>query len=418
MGAAILSVAPSVIPEGLLPATVKLAFDLRVVTFCAVAALLVGMFFGVLPAWKASDFSSAQAIASDSRSVTSGAGRLRGLLVIGEVATAVLLLFGAGLLLRTLNAVEGFDRGYRAGSVLTMLVDPLGSKYPTDELLQQFFDQVEAEISAVPGVAGVAWASSVPLDFFDEGGLSFEIVGDPPLEDSQRPGTEYQAVSATYFSTLDLPIVAGRSFDRHDDPKGIPVCIVNEAFARSLQGRSPIGLRVALRPRSSPEATPDVREIVGVAKQVQGRPDETRDFVQVYVPMAQNLSDDVFLLVSPKSGAAEALAPSVRAAISRIDTEQLVSVRDVRTLEDIAWAATGRHRFRAVMVMAFAVLALVLAMVGVFGILAYSVQQQVRDYGVRRALGATHRRRASDWSSDRRSEWSQLARCLASGYRL
>ncbi|MEO5895304.1 MAG: ABC transporter permease [Vicinamibacterales bacterium] len=389
VGAAILSVAPSLIPEGLLPATVTLTFDRRVVAFCAVAALLVGLCFGVLPAWNASDFASAQAIASDSRSVTSGAGRLRGLLVVGEVATAVLLLFGAGLLLRTLNAVEGFDRGYRAESVLSMLVDPLGSKYPTDELLQQFFDQVEAEIRAVPGVAGVAWASSLPLDFFDQGGLSFEIVGDPPLEDSQRPGSESQTVSSTYFSTLGLPIVAGRSFDRRDDRKRIPVCIVNEAFARSLQGRSPIGLRVALRPRSSPEATAVVREIVGVAKQVQGRPDEARDFVQLYVPMTQDLSDDVFLLVSPKSGAAEALAPSVRAAISRVDREQLVSVRDVRTLEDIAWAATGRHRFRAVMVMAFAVLALVLAMVGVFGILACSVQQQVREYGVRRALGAT-----------------------------
>jgi putative ABC transport system permease protein len=107
--------------------------------------------------------------------------------------------------------------------------------------------------------------------------------------------------------------------------------------------------------------------------------------------MAQDLSDDMFLVVRPKSGRAEALAPSVRAAISRVDTEQLVSVRSVMTLEDIAWAATGRHRFRAVMVIAFAALALVLAMVGLVGILAYSVQQHVRDFGVRRALGATTR---------------------------
>ena len=252
VGAAILSVAPSLIPEGLLPATVALKFDMRVVAFCAAAALLVGLLFGVMPAWKATDFSSAEVIATDSRTMTGGGGRLRGLLVIGEVATAVLLLFGAGLLLRTLMAVEGYDRGYRAESVLTMLVDPLGSKYPTDELLQQFYDQVEAEIAAVPGVAGVAWASTLPLDFFDDGGLSFEIVGDPPLDDSQRPSTEYQVVSPTYFSTLDLPILAGRAFDRRDTRDGVPVCIVNEAFARSFQGRSPIGQRVALRPSSSP----------------------------------------------------------------------------------------------------------------------------------------------------------------------
>ena len=159
---------------------------MRVVAFCAAAALVVGLLFGVMPAWKATAFSSAEVIGSDTRTTTGSGGRLRGLLVVGEVAMAVLLLFGAGLLLRTLLAVEAFDRGYRADSVLSMLVDPLGSKYPTDDALQQFYDQVEAEIAAVPGVAGVAWASDRPLDFFDAGGVSFEIVGDAP---ARRPAS-------------------------------------------------------------------------------------------------------------------------------------------------------------------------------------------------------------------------------------
>src|SRR5262249_50321425 len=355
VGAAVLSVAPSVIPHGLLPATVTLTFDVRVVAFSAGAALLVGLIFGLMPAWKATDFSSAEVLGTEGRSIAGGGGKLRGLLVVGEVATAVLLLFGAGLLLRTLVAVETFDRGYRAESVLSMLVDPLGSKYPTPESLQQFYDQVEAEIAAVPGVASVGWAEELPLDFFDAGGLSFEIVGDPPVEESQRPRTEYQIVSPGYFSTLELPILSGRGFDSRDTRDAIHVCIINEALARSFHGRSPLGQRLALRPASSPQAKPDIREIVGVARQVKGRPDEVKDFVQVYVPMAQDLSDDMFLVVRPKSGRAEALAASVRAAISRVDTEQLVSVRSVMTLEDIAWTATGRHRFRAVMMIAFAV---------------------------------------------------------------
>jgi putative ABC transport system permease protein len=389
IGAGILRAAPSLIPQGLLPPMVSLEFDARIVAFCAATALLVGLVFGVMPAWRATNFSLTEAIGSDSRTVTGGGGRVRALLVVGEVALAVLLLFGAGLLLRTLMAVEGFDRGYRAESVISMLLDPLGSKYPTDEALQQFYDQVETEIRAVPGVRDVAYADALPLDFFDAGGYSFDIAGEPPLGDNERPTTEYQVVSPTYFSTLDLPILAGRAFDTRDTRDGLPVCIVNEAFARGIRGKSPIGQRVSLRPVASPQSKPEVREIVGVARQIKGRPDEPKDFLQIYVPMAQNLSDDTFLVVAPRSGAAEALVPSIRAAISRIDKEQLVSVRNIITLEDIAWGATGRHRFRAVMVVAFATLALLLAMVGLFGILAYSVQQQVRDFGVRRALGAT-----------------------------
>jgi putative ABC transport system permease protein len=301
------------------------------------------------------------------------------------VSVAIVLLAGAGLLIRTLLVLNHVDPGNREHSVLTMVTALPDSRYPTPEHTLAFYQGVERELAALPGVARASFGGSLPLDGWDIG-QGFSIVGDPDADPANMPSAHYQITGAAFFETLGIPIVRGRPFDATDTSRSEPVCVVSEAFVRRFaRGRDPLTLQVRVDAMAPEGPTLVTRRIVGVARQVLETPADQGDAVQIYVPLTQNpwfwSTLSVRTLVPPAT-----MQHAIAAVVARVDKN--LALTQVRTIDEIAAAATAQPRFRARLVMLFATLALVVATVGVAGLLAFSVQRRRRELGIRMALGA------------------------------